>query len=239
MFACDAKFAKASVSSWELWKNVISVMSLCESAWKLCVLEDEFNMQISNSSYLYPCQGPYCPSLVSPPLQPVPWALAVGNTEYEGCAAIKQPKGAPGKALVCVGSSHRSCSLQSLVLALENPQSHPEELQSRRAWGLWVAVSLFRMASCRCAASLFWAVTVWVILWERFFKGVLKIIINCPFGNTSISYLPMDLLTNSVIRAFWKLAEPHLLREWKEKISLLSTQQLKNSHEWQLWGQQQ
>lgn len=82
-------------------------------------------------------------------------------------------------------------------------------------------------------------VTVWVILWERFFKGVLKIIINCPFGNTSISYLPMDLLTNSVIRAFWKLAEPHLLRDWKEKISLLSTQQLKNSHEWQLWGQQQ
>lgn len=37
MFVCDAKFAEASVSSWELWKNVISVMSLCESAWKLCV----------------------------------------------------------------------------------------------------------------------------------------------------------------------------------------------------------
>lgn len=61
MFTCDAKFAKASVSSWELWKNVMSVMSLCESAWKLCVLEDEFIMEISKS----PCQGPYCPSSVS------------------------------------------------------------------------------------------------------------------------------------------------------------------------------
>lgn len=58
MFACNAKFVKASLSPWELWKNVIDVMSLSESAWKLCVLEDEFNRQISNSSYLYPCQGP-------------------------------------------------------------------------------------------------------------------------------------------------------------------------------------
>lgn len=149
----------------------------------------------------------------------------------------KAARGAPGKALLCVGSSHR-CPV-SLVLTLVNPRSHPEELWSRRAWGLWMAVSLFRMASCRCAASLFWAVSVWVTLWERFFKGVLKIIINSPFGNMNISYLPIDLLTNSLMWAFWKLAQPHLLRVKREDLSLLSTQQLKNSHEWQLWGQQQ
>lgn len=97
-------------------------------------------------------------SFLSPPPQPVPW----DSTEYEGCTAIRQPKGAPWKALVCVGLSHRSCS----VLTLVNPQSHPEELQSRRVWGLWMAEFLFRMASCRCAGSLFWAVSVWVILWE-------------------------------------------------------------------------
>lgn len=176
--------------------------------------------------------------LLSPPPQAVPWAVVVGSTDWEGCAAIKQPKGAPGKALVCVGSSHRSCSVQP-QLTLVNSQSHPEELWSRRAWGLWVAVSLFRMASCRCAGSLFWAVSVWVTLGERFFKGVLKIIINCPFGNMNISYLPIDLLTNSLIRVFWKLAQPHLLRVKREDLSLVSTQQLKNSRKWQLRGQQQ
>lgn len=36
MLLCNVKFAKASVSSLELWKNLIHVMSLHESAWKLC-----------------------------------------------------------------------------------------------------------------------------------------------------------------------------------------------------------
>lgn len=58
-------------------------------------------------------------------------------------------------------------------------------------------------------------------------------IINCPFGNTNISDLPIDLLTNLLVGAFWKLAQPHLLRVKREDLSLLSTQQLKNSHEWQ------
>lgn len=107
------------------------------------------------------------------------------------------------------------------------------------AMGLVTAVSLLKVASVGCAGSLFWCVNVWITLWERFFKDALKIIINCPFENMSISYLPITLLTNSLIWAFWKLAQPHLLWVIREDLSLLSTQQLKNSREWQLPGQQQ
>lgn len=71
MLPCNTKFAKASVSSLELWKTLINVTSLCESAWKLCMLEDEFNMHISDSSYLYLRQGPYCPPYVTLPPQSV------------------------------------------------------------------------------------------------------------------------------------------------------------------------
>lgn len=88
---CNAKFAKASVSSWELWKNVINVMSswVCLETVYVRGWVQYANLQ---SSYLYSCQGPYCPSSVSPPPQPVPWAVVVGSTEYEGCTAIKQPR---------------------------------------------------------------------------------------------------------------------------------------------------
>lgn len=164
-------------SSGKMW----SMWWVCVSLPGNCVCEDEFNIQISNSSYLYPCQGPYCPSSVSPPPQPVPWAVVAGSTEYKGCAAIKQPKGAPGKALVCVGSSHRS-ALFSLWLwhwwilraTLRSCGAGGPE-----AYG-WMAVSLFRMASGRCAGSLFW-VSVSELSYERDFSKVcLRSLLTVP-----------------------------------------------------------
>lgn len=222
MFTCDAKFAEASVSSWELWKNVISVMSMCESAWKLCVLEDEFNIQISKSSYLYPCPSSVSTSPASSLRQNWVWRVhchkAAKGSSLKGsglCGLIPQ-------ILLCSDTGESS-----------EPPWEAAEQEGLRFMDGWVPVQDGIMQMCRLLVLSCQCLSYPV----RIFKGVLAII-NCPFGNMNISYLPVDLLISSPIGAFWKLPQPHLLRV-KRDLSLLSTQLLKNSHEWQLRGQQQ
>lgn len=84
------------------------------------MLEDEFNMHISDSSYLYLHQGPYCPSSVSLPLQSVPQAVGLPLSQIVSsilrsteCTAINQQKEIPGKVMVCVALSHKSYSIQA------------------------------------------------------------------------------------------------------------------------------
>lgn len=234
---CNAESAKASVSSWELWKNVIDVMCLRESAWKLCVwgwvqytnLQQLLFIPMSRSILSFFCLSTSPASSLSSCCRQY-WVRRV--------RCHKAAKGSSWKGSGLCGLIPQICSVQSLALTLVNPRSHPEELRSGRAWGLWMDGCVPVQDGIRQVCRLLvLSVSIWVILWERFFEGVL--IINCPFGNMNISYLPIDLLTNSLIWAFWKLAQPHLLRVKREDLSLLSTQQQKNSHEWQLRGQQQ
>lgn len=124
----------------------------------------------------------------------------------------KAAKGAPGKALVCVGSSHKSAlfSLWRWHWWIVRATLRSCGAGGPEAYGWLCPCSRWHQAGVQAPCS---ELSVSELSCERDFSKVcLRSLLAVPIGNTNISYLPINLLTNSLIWAFWKLAQPHLLR---------------------------